>query len=109
MLEAGIEAPGAARKTAVSAVVANFTKPSADGPSLLRHTEVVTLFHEFGHVLHECLTRTELTRFSGTRTETDFVEAPSQIMEHWTWSAEVLQRFARHHQTGEPIPVELVE
>jgi len=109
MLEAGLEAPGESRHTAVSAVVANFTKPSARSPSLLRHSEVVTLFHEFGHVLHECLTRTELARFSGTRTETDFVEAPSQIMEHWTWSAEVLGRFARHHETGEPIPPGLVE
>jgi thimet oligopeptidase len=102
------EVPGRERIPAISAIVANFTKPSADAPSLLRHTEAVTLFHEFGHVLHQCLSRTELTRFAGTQTETDFVEAPSQIMENWTWDAEVLGRFARHFQTGEPIPAGLV-
>jgi thimet oligopeptidase len=92
----------------VSAIVANFTRPSADTPSLLRHDEVVTLFHEFGHILHQTLTRAETARFTGTETEGDFVEAPSQIMEHWAWNADVLARFARHHQTSQPIPAELV-
>jgi thimet oligopeptidase len=92
----------------VSAIVANFTRPSADTPSLLRHDEVVTLFHEFGHILHQTLTRAETARFTGTETEGDFVEAPSQIMEHWAWNADVLTRFARHHQTSQPIPAELV-
>ncbi len=92
----------------VTAIVANFTKPTADSPSLLRHDEVVTLFHEFGHVLHNSLGHTELVRFSGFNTEWDFVEAPSQIMEHWCWNADVLSRFARHHETGEPIPGDLV-
>ena len=90
-------------------MVANFTKPTKETPSLLQHGEVVTLFHEFGHVLHQNLGRTELATFSGTETERDFVEAPSQIMEHWTWRADVLKRFARHHLTGEPIPTELVD
>ena len=93
----------------VSAIVANFTKPTADRPSLLLHDEVVTLFHEFGHILHQTLTKAETARFSGTSTERDFVEAPSQIMEHWCWRPEVLTRFARHHETGEPIPTELVD
>jgi Zn-dependent oligopeptidase len=96
----------------VSAIVANFTPPSADRPSLLRHGqhgEVETLFHEFGHILHMSLTRAEFSRFSGAETEWDFVEAPSQIMEHWVWEPEVLQRFARHFRSGEPIPRELVE
>lgn len=93
----------------VSAIVANFTKPVGGRPSLLRHTEVETLFHEFGHVLHQTLTRAELVRFSGTSTERDFVEAPSQIMQHWVWKPEVLTRFARHHQTGDPIPANLVD
>lgn len=93
----------------VCAMVANFTKPTEGTPSLLRHSEAVTLFHEFGHVLHQNLGRTELGRFSGTNVERDFVEAPSQIMEHWVWRADVLKRFARHHETGEPIPSELVE
>lgn len=93
----------------VCAMVANFTKPTASAPSLLQHGEVETLFHEFGHVLHQNLGRTELARFAGTSVERDFVEAPSQIMQHWVWRADVLRRFARHHETGEPIPDQLVE
>ncbi len=93
----------------VSAILANFTPPSATKPALLRHREMETLFHEFGHVLHMSLTRAAHPRFSGAETEWDFVEAPSQIMEHWTWEASVLARFASHHETGEPMPPELVE
>ena len=93
----------------ICAMVANFTKPTKDAPSLLQHSEVETLFHEFGHVLHQNLGRTQMARFAGTSTERDFVEAPSQIMEHWIWQPEVLKRFARHHETGEPIPTELVD
>lgn len=92
-----------------TAILCNFTKPTADAPSLLRHDEVTTLFHEFGHVLHNSLGHTRLARFSGYNTEWDFVEAPSQIMEHWCWNADVLRRFARHHATGEPIPDALVD
>jgi thimet oligopeptidase len=94
--------------TPVSAIVANFTPPSGDRPALLMHSEVETLFHEFGHILHMSLTRAEFPRFAGAETEWDFVEAPSQIMEHWTWDASVLDRFAKHHATGEPMPRELV-
>ena len=93
----------------VSAILANFTPPSADRPALLRHVEVKTLFHEFGHILHMSLTRASYARFSGAETEWDFVEAPSQIMEHWTWEPSVLGRFARHHASGEPMPDELME
>ncbi|OFW65097.1 MAG: hypothetical protein A2135_03820 [Actinobacteria bacterium RBG_16_67_15] len=93
----------------VTTIVANFTKPGADTPSLLRHDEVTTLFHEFGHVLHNSLGYTRHVRFAGYNTEWDFVEAPSQIMEHWCWQGDVLRRFARHHETGEPIPDELVD
>jgi thimet oligopeptidase len=93
----------------VAAIVANFTKPTKSAPSLLKHNEALTLFHEFGHILHFCLTTVDLRRFAGFDTEWDFVEAPSQIMEHWMWQPEVLQRFARHHETGEPIPDDLVE
>ena len=93
----------------VAAIVANFTKPGPGSPSLLKHDEVVTLFHEFGHVLHFCLTEVDHPRFAGYDTEWDFVEAPSQIMEHWTWEPSVLQRFARHYETGDQIPADLVE
>ena len=96
----------------VNAIVANMTPPSGERPSLLthgQHGEVETLFHEFGHILHMSLTQAEFTRFSGAETEWDFVEAPSQIMEHWAWQPEVLARFARHYRTGEPIPRQLAE
>jgi thimet oligopeptidase len=96
----------------VNAIVANFTPPSGDRPSLLTHGprgEVETLFHEFGHILHMSLTQAQFTRFSAASTEWDFIEAPSQIMEHWVWEPQVLARFARHYKTGEPIPRELVE
>ena len=93
----------------VSAIVANFTPPSGDRPALLKHNEVKTLFHEFGHILHMSLTRAEFARFSGAETEWDFVEAPSQIMENWIWDPVILPRFARHFRTEEVIPAELVE
>jgi Zn-dependent oligopeptidase len=92
-----------------AAIVANFTKPTASRPSLLQHSEVETFFHEFGHILHQTLTTAPYVRFAGTSVERDFVEAPSQIMQHWTWNAEVLSTFARHHETGEPISPELVD
>jgi thimet oligopeptidase len=92
----------------VAAVAANFTKPTQDTPSLLKHDEALTLWHEFGHVLHACLTEVDDQRFAGFNTEWDFVEAPSQIMENWMWNADVLSRFARHHETGESIPQDMV-
>jgi thimet oligopeptidase len=92
----------------VNAILANFTPPSGDRPSLIQHNELETLFHEFGHILHQSLTRAEHARVSGSETEVDFVEAPSQIMEHWTWTPEVLARFTRHFRTGEPMPEELI-
>ncbi|HKS90524.1 MAG TPA: M3 family metallopeptidase [Tepidiformaceae bacterium] len=93
----------------VSAIVANFTKPTASQPSLLRHSEVVTFFHEFGHIMHQTLTKARRARFSGTATERDFVEAPSQMLEHWVWEPDVLSSFARHYETGEALPRELVQ
>jgi len=92
----------------ISAIVANFTKPTETSPSLLRHTEVVTLFHEFGHILHQTLTTSRFTRFSGTRVERDFVEAPSQMLEHWCWQPDMLRSFSRHHETGDPLPTWLI-
>ena len=84
----------------------NFPKPSgsADSPALMEHGDVVTFFHEFGHVLHHILTRSELASYSGTNTVQDFVEAPSQMFEEWAWNRDVLDRFARHHATGAKIP-----
>ena len=108
-LRSGRRLPDGSYQTPVSAIVANFTKPSAEAPSLLRHSEVETLFHEFGHVLHQTLTRAAHARFSGTSTERDFVEAPSQMLEHWVWDREVLAGFTRHHRTGDPLPDALLD
>lgn len=107
-IEYGVREPDGSYRKPIAAIVANFTKPTDSQPSLLEHGEAVTLFHEFGHVLHFCLTTVDMLRFSGYDTEWDFVEAPSQIMEHWMWQPEVLQRFAAHHQTGDVIPEDLV-
>ena len=90
--------------TPLAALVCNFTKPTADKPSLLRHDEVETFFHEFGHVLHNLLTTADTNRFAGTATARDFVEAPSQMFENWIWNAEVLNTFAAHYKTGEKLP-----
>lgn len=92
-----------------AALVCNFTKPTADKPSLLTHDEVETFFHEFGHCLHTLLSETELYSVGGTFVARDFVEAPSQMFENWVWDAEVLKTFAKHYKTGEPIPADLVK
>ncbi|MDQ3880906.1 MAG: M3 family metallopeptidase, partial [Chloroflexota bacterium] len=93
----------------VVTIVANLTKPSAEAPSLLRHDEVVTLFHEFGHVLEGLFARPPFAMLDFQWQEWDFVEAPSQILEHWTWQADILRRFSRHYQTGEPMRPDLVD
>ncbi len=91
--------------TPLVSMVTNFTPPSGDTPSLLTPDEASTLFHEFGHALHNLLSNTEYT--SGV--SRDFVELPSQIMEHWVFEPEVLKIYAKHYQTGEVIPDALIE
>lgn len=90
-------------------LVCNFPAPTADMPSLLPHGDVETFFHEFGHVLHSVLTKTKLSSQSGTSVSRDFVEAPSQIFENWTWNYESLKLFAKHYKTGEVLPKELFD
>ena len=89
-------------------IVCNFTKPTKTTPSLLTFNEVTTLFHEFGHALHGLLTKCKYRSLSGTNVLWDFVELPSQIMENWAYESECLDLFAKHYQTGELIPRELI-
>jgi len=87
----------------------NFSKPTGDKPALLSWDEVTTLFHEFGHGLHGLLSECTYESLSGTSVATDFVELPSQIMENWASEPEVLKMYARHYETGQPMPDELIE
>jgi len=95
--------------TPVIVNVGNFSKPTGDNPALLNFTEVNTLFHEFGHALHQLLSDCTYESLSGTSVPRDFVELGSQIMENWTSEPEVLSLYAKHYETGEVIPSELVE
>jgi Zn-dependent oligopeptidase len=90
-------------------IVCNFTKPTATKPSLLTFNEVTTLFHEFGHALHGMLADTVYPSLSGTSVAWDFVELPSQIMENWCYEKEALALFAKHYETGDSIPMELID
>jgi thimet oligopeptidase len=91
------------------ALVCNFTKPTPDRPALLSHDEVETYFHEFGHCLHSVFSQADMASFSGTQVARDFVEAPSQMLENWIWDRDVLAGFAKHYETGEPLPDEVLD
>ena len=90
-------------------IVMNFTKPTGDTPSLITHDEFTTFLHEFGHALHGILAQGRYPSLTGTGVSRDFVELPSQIMENWGYAPEYLNSFAKHYQTGEAIPAELIE
>ena len=91
------------------ALICNFPSPTKDKPSLLSHSDVETLFHEFGHAMHSMMTRSKYGRFSGTSVPGDFVEAPSQMLENWVWDKKVLDSFAADYRDGaKKIPAEIL-
>ena len=90
-------------------VVCNFSKPTADTPALLRFSEVETFMHEMGHAMHGMLSDVHYESLSGTNVKRDFVEMPSQVMENWCYEPEFLATFARHYQSGEPLPTVYID
>eukprot|EP00743_Colponemidia_sp_Colp-15_P000239 GILK01000278.1.p1 GENE.GILK01000278.1~~GILK01000278.1.p1 ORF type:complete len:518 (-),score=101.49 GILK01000278.1:171-1724(-) len=98
------------RQTAIAAMVTNLSKPKAGKPALLRHSEVQTFFHEFGHLMHNLCAQVIYSRFGGTKVERDFVEAPSQMLENWVWEPEILKYISNHYDSAPgstPLPDDL--
>ncbi|KAF8465345.1 peptidase family M3 [Kalaharituber pfeilii] len=107
-LQPGFTQKDGKRHYPATALVCNFSKPTKDKPSLLKHDEVVTLFHELGHGIHDLVSVTHYSRFHGTSVVGDFVEAPSQMLENWCWTSSELTSLSSHYASGEKIPEELV-
>ncbi|GBE84946.1 Saccharolysin [Sparassis crispa] len=105
----GYQRPDGKRSYPLAAMVANLAKPTPQKPALMRHDDVVTFFHEMGHVFHGLLSRTKYSRFHGTSVARDFVEAPSQMLENWCFEPEVLKRMSRHYETQQPLSPELID
>ncbi|MBS1984319.1 MAG: Zn-dependent oligopeptidase [Bdellovibrionales bacterium] len=108
-LIAGRSLPKGSYTKPVSAIVANFNPPSEGKPSLMSHDEVETVFHEFGHIMHQTLTRAPYGSLSGSSVARDFVEAPSQMLENWVWDAKVLSSLSGHYATKEKLPADLLK
>jgi thimet oligopeptidase len=105
----GRELPDGSYQIPAAAIVSNFTPPSQNMPSLLKFDEVVTLFHEFGHVTHNIFTRSRYGFFAGTSVSRDFVEVPSQVLENWVYDKEVLKKISSHYIKKEPIDDKTIE
>jgi thimet oligopeptidase len=106
----GKQLPDGKYQRPVAALLCNFPPPSSDKPSLMTHSDVETLFHEFGHCLHEITTRAKYGRFAGTHVPGDFVEAPSQMLQNWVWSKKVLDTFAADYRDpSKKIPAETIQ
>ena len=101
-LQPGFRQENGTRRFPATALVCNFSKPTAKKPSLLKHDEVTTLFHELGHGIHDLVARTKYSRFHGTSTVRDFVEAPSQMLENWCWTPSQLRALSKHYSTLSP-------
>jgi len=97
------------RIPAVIVVIANFPKATKDRPALLKHDDVETFFHEFGHAMHGFLGCTNMASFSGTSVKRDFVEMPSQMFEEWMWDKQMLKKVSCHYETGQSLPEELID
>lgn len=94
---------------ALAVIITNFSKPTGERPSLLKHHEVKTLFHEFGHAVHALSGRAEMPTRAAYHTTMDFVEMPSQLLEQWIWDSDVLKKISRHYRTGASLPDQLIE
>jgi len=108
-LQPGFTDENGKRHYPATALVCNFSKPTPTKPSLLKHDEVVTLFHELGHGIHDLVAITNYSRFHGTNVVRDFVEAPSQMLENWCWTVSELASLSSHYQTGEKIPKDMID
>ena len=105
----GRQLPDGSYQLPVAVMMGNWPMPAPGKPALLSHDEVVTFFHEFGHGMHQTLSRTRYSTLYGSNTRVDFVEAPSQMLENWMWQPAVLKKVSSHVQTGEPLPDELIQ
>lgn len=107
-LGGSLRADGSYRQP-VSSVVGNWRRPLKGEDALLSHSAVVTFFHEFGHIMHQTLTRAPYGSLAGTSVKRDFVEAPSQMLENWCWQPSILKKLSKHHKTGKPLSDALIQ